>query len=85
MKTIVISNHKGGVGKTTTALNLAIILAVDGARVLAVDLDPQGNLSDALGCDLRKLEATRATTHRLMLDREGDYTRYLFRARPFST
>ncbi len=82
MKTIVISNHKGGVGKTTTALNLAIILAVDGARVLAVDLDPQGNLSDALGCDLRKLEATRATTHRLMLDREGDYTRYLFRARP---
>ena len=82
MKTIVIANHKGGVGKTTTALNLAVILASENARVLAVDLDPQGNLSDALGCDLRKLEATRATTHRLMLDREGDYTSYLHRARP---
>jgi len=82
VKTIVIANHKGGVGKTTTALNLAVILASEDARVLAVDLDPQGNLSDALGVDLRKLEATRATAHRLMLDREGDYTRYIHRARP---
>ncbi|HEV7860010.1 MAG TPA: ParA family protein [Pyrinomonadaceae bacterium] len=83
MKTIVIANHKGGVGKTTIALNLAVILASESARVLAIDLDPQGNLSDALNVDLRKLEATRATAHRLMLDRDGDYGAYIHRARPF--
>lgn len=82
MKTITIANHKGGVAKTTTALNLAVILAGEGACVLAVDLDPQGNLSDALGVDLRKLEAPRATAHRLMLDRESEYSSYIHRARP---
>lgn len=45
MKTITIINHKGGVGKTTTAAALASILAERGFHVLAVDLDPQGNLS----------------------------------------
>ncbi len=59
MKTIVLANHKGGCAKTTTALNLAIVLASQGSRVLAVDLDPQGNLSVALGADLKELESTR--------------------------
>jgi chromosome partitioning protein len=82
MKTIVIANHKGGCAKTTTALNLAVVMASQGSRVLAVDLDPQGNLSVALGGDLQELESTRCTSHRMMLDARGETSTYLMRARP---
>lgn len=64
-KIFAVSNQKGGVGKTTTAINLATGLVEAGARVLLVDLDPQGNASTGLGI---VPEQRRVTSYDVLLD-----------------
>ena len=76
---ITLANAKGGCGKTTVALNLAVCFARAGYRTLAIDLDQQGNLSAGLGVDLNQLNCT---AHRLLINEAPEIRRYFIEIRP---
>ena len=65
-RVIAIANQKGGVGKTTTAMNVAVALAMKGKYVLLVDMDPQSNATSGLGFDYKKIE--KGIYHPLVTD-----------------
>ncbi|MBI4404858.1 MAG: AAA family ATPase [Deltaproteobacteria bacterium] len=64
---VAIANEKGGVGKTTTAINLSHALALNNLKVLVVDLDPQGNLTQGYGIPIDRIEKSVCD---LIMDRE---------------
>src|SRR5258706_16387397 len=69
-RVVAIANQKGGVGKTTTAINVATSVAMAGRRVLLIDVDPQGNLTSGVG--LKNQRAPGGTVYEALMDDLGD-------------
>ena len=74
-KVISIFNQKGGVGKTTTNVNLCSALALKGKKVLSIDIDPQGNTTSGFGFNKNQLEYTIYD----VLIEDYDINRYIFK------
>ena len=68
-KAIAIFNQKGGVGKTTTNINLAACLALKAKKVLILDIDPQGNTTSGIGVKKRNL---KNTVYNILIDKDYD-------------
>jgi len=77
--TIALANQKGGVGKTTTAINTSVLLAQRGFKVLLIDIDPQGNTTSSLGVEKRTLQTT---TYDVLVDEVPIASAVVQRARP---
>ena len=67
-KVICVANQKGGVGKTTTAINLGTSLALKGKHILLLDIDPQGNAGSGIGCGREKMKEN--IYHVLVLEKD---------------
>ena len=85
-RVIAFANQKGGVAKTTTTLNLAVAFKEQGFRVLAIDLDPQGNLTMSQGMNPDEIERSMfdVLVHRLPIRRSSTRPRWTSRS-PRST
>lgn len=77
MKTISIFNQKGGVGKTTSVVNLSVALAKLGKKVLVIDFDPQANTTTGLGFDKNNQEKS---VYKMFYDEEGNYKDYIVKS-----